>query len=150
MAKGWHSSPKAALHPRIAAATSGSSCAVVIFVITASRAAGKPLNFKSWSPPIRALAAVSLSRDPLADVGRTMSKLDALSFVDREELHGVTVDQLEFSELDGDDTAVIERGAKYVQVLACNPPNDTQHQTLASRKSVDSACHVTLARLVVQ
>jgi hypothetical protein len=101
-------------------------------------------------PPIRALAAVSLAPDPLADVGRTVSELDAVCFVDRQELQGITFDQREFSEFDGDDTTVVERGAKYVQIFSCNPPADVQHQALASRNSVDSARHVSLARPVVQ
>ena len=79
-----------------------------------------------------------------------MSELDAVCFVDRQELHDITVDQLEVGELDGDDTAILERGAKYVQVFSCNPPTDVQHQTLVSWKSVDSARHVSLARPVVQ
>src|SRR5580693_8447712 len=106
------------------------SCAVVIFVINVSWAASKLLNLKLWSQPIRALAAVSLSRDPLADVGRTVSELNAVCFVDRQELHRITVDQLEFSKLDGDKTSVLERGATYVQVVPCNPPTDVQYQTL--------------------
>jgi hypothetical protein len=79
-----------------------------------------------------------------------MSKLDAVCFVNRQELHSISVDQLEFSEFDGDDTSFLERGAKYVQVFPCNPPTDAQHQTVVRRKSVDSARHVSLARPVVQ
>jgi len=96
------------------------------------------------------LAAVALSPDPFADVGRTVSELDAVCFVDRQELHGITVDQLEFSELDGDDTAILDRGAKYVQIFLSNPPADLQHETLVSRNSVDSAGHVSLTRAIVQ
>ena len=47
-----------------------------------------------------------------------MSELDATCFVDRQEPHGITVDQLEFREVDGDDAAVLKRGAKYVQIFS--------------------------------
>src|SRR5690348_17060832 len=99
---------------------------------------------------MRALAAGSLSRDPFADVGRTVSELDAVRLVSRQEFHGVTVDQLEFSKLDCGDIAVVERGAKHVKVFPCNSPTDLQHQTLDGRNSFDSPSHVSLARPVVQ
>jgi hypothetical protein len=101
-------------------------------------------------PANNALAVVSLSRDPFADVGRTVSEFDAVRFVDRQEFHTVTVDQLEFGKFDGDDTAVVERGAKHIKVIPCNPPTDVQHQTSVSRNSVDSPRHVSLARPVVR
>jgi hypothetical protein len=52
-----------------------------------------------------------------------------------------SLDQLEFSELDGDDTAVLERGAKYVQIFRCEPTADVKDETLFSRKSIDSPRH---------
>src|SRR5262245_5255698 len=90
------------------------------------------------------LVAVSLSRDPFADIGRAVSEFDAVRFDDRQELHSLSVDQLEFGQLDGDDTAVLERGAKYIQFFPCNPSTDVQHRTLGGRKSVDSERHFNL------
>jgi hypothetical protein len=88
-----------------------------------------------------ALAAASLSRDPFADVGRTVSECDAIRFAEGQEFHRITVNQLDFREFDGDDTDFLERGPKDFQVFPCNPPTDAESNTLLNPKSVDSARH---------
>ena len=75
-----------------------------------------------------------------------MSEFDAIRFVEGQEFHSITVDQLDFRELDGDDTAFLERGAKDFQVFPCNPPTDAENGTLFNRKSVDSAGHRAACR----
>ena len=68
-----------------------------------------------------------------------------LRFGERQECHRITVDQLDLRELDGDDTAFLERGAKDLQVIPCDPPTDAQNDTLFNRKPVDSAGHARVA-----
>jgi hypothetical protein len=58
-----------------------------------------------------------------------------------QKLHGVTADQLNLSEFEGDDSASIERSANDVQIFLCEPTADVKHQTLFIRKSIDSARH---------
>ena len=70
-----------------------------------------------------------------------MSEFDAIPFVEGQEFHGITVDQFDLCELDGDDTAFLQRGAKDIQVFPCNPTTDAKNDTLFNRKSVDSARH---------
>ena len=70
-----------------------------------------------------------------------MSELDAIRFVEGQQFHRSTVDQLDLRELDGDDAAFRERGAKDFQVFPCNPPTDAENDTLFNRKPVDSAGH---------
>ena len=41
--------------------------------------------------------------------------------------------------------AVLERGAKDLQVFPCNPPTDAESDTLFNRKAVDSARHGRVA-----
>ena len=74
-----------------------------------------------------------------------MRELDPARFGDGEEHHGITVDQLDFREVDGDDTALLERGAKDSQVVPGNPATDAQHDTPFDPDSVDSAGHRLVA-----
>ena len=67
--------------------------------------------------PLSALAAPSLLRDPLADVGRAVPEFDAFGFGLCQKLHSLTVDQLYLREIDGSDTASVERGANDLQAL---------------------------------
>ena len=77
------------------------------FVITASFAvSSRLLADNAVAPRHAALAALSLSRNPLADVGRTVPEFDAIRFGQRQERHGITVDQLDLREFEGDDIAV--------------------------------------------
>jgi hypothetical protein len=64
-----------------------------------------------------------------------------MRFVEGQQFHSSTVDQLDFREIDGDDTAVLERDAKDFHVFPCNPPTDAENNTLLNRKSVDSGRH---------
>ena len=74
-----------------------------------------------------------------------MSELDAIRFGECQEFHGITVDQFDLREVDGDDTAFLQRGAKDIQVFASNPTTDAQNDTLFNRKPVDSAGHGRVA-----
>lgn len=61
-----------------------------------------------------ALDTLSLSRDPLADISRTVSEFDAVRFGECQQLHSITVDQLDFREIESDHAAFFERGAKNI------------------------------------
>jgi hypothetical protein len=74
-----------------------------------------------------------------------VSELDATRLVERQELHGITIDELDLRELDGNDTALLERSAKDFQVLPGNPPTDAQNDTLFNRTPIDSASHARVA-----
>ena len=52
-----------------------------------------------------------------------------------EEFPGISIDQLDFRELDGDDTDLLERDAKDVEVFPCKPPSDAENKPLFNRKS---------------
>ena len=56
-----------------------------------------------------------------------MSEFDAIRFVEGQQFHRSTVDQLDLRELDGDDMAFRERGAKDFQVFPCNPTADAKN-----------------------
>src|SRR6185436_752744 len=58
---------------------------------------------------LAALAAALLSRHPFADVGRTVSELDATAFGAYQECHGITVGQFDLGEVESDDTANCRR-----------------------------------------
>ena len=62
-----------------------------------------------------------------------------------QECHGITVDQFDLREVDSDDTAFLERGAKDIQVFPGNPATDAKNDTLFNRESVDSAGHGRVA-----
>ena len=79
------------------------------------------------------LAARSLVRDPLADVGRAIPELDAFSFGLSQKLHSVAVHQLYLREFDSDDTASVERSANDLQIFRSEPTADVKEQTLLSR-----------------
>jgi hypothetical protein len=56
-----------------------------------------------------------------------------------------SVHQPDLGEFYGDDTALLERGAKDIQVVPADSPTDTQNDTLFGRKSVDPAGHPRVA-----
>ena len=91
--------------------------------------------------PRGALAALSLLREPLADVGRAAPEFDAVGFGLCQKPHSLTVDQLYLCEFDGGDTAFGERDAKDLQVFRGDSTADVKEQTVVSRQSVDSARH---------
>jgi hypothetical protein len=76
------------------------------------------------------LPALSLVRDPLADVSRTAPEFDALGFGLNQKLYSVTADQLQISEFDGDDSAPVKRDANYLQIFLREPSADVSDQTL--------------------
>ena len=87
------------------------------------------------------LAARSLVRDPLADVGRATPELDTFSFGLSEKLHSVAVHQLYLREFDSDDTASVERSANDLQIFRNESTTHVKEQTLFSPTPVDSASH---------
>ena len=119
------------------------------FVITVSFAAGSDCFAKTEFPAryfaALALAAVALSRHPFADVGRTVSELDAIPFGACQECHGIAVDQFDLCEVDSDDPAFLQRSAKDIQVFPRNPAADVKNDALFERKPVDSARHGCVA-----
>ena len=69
--------------------------------------------------PLCALAALSLFRDPIADVGRATPEFDAVGFSLPQKLHGFTADQIYLCKFDGDDAAFLECDANDHQVFRC-------------------------------
>ena len=53
-----------------------------------------------------ALTALSLSRDPLADVGGAMPEFDATGLSEYQQLHSITVNQLDLREIEGHYPAI--------------------------------------------
>jgi len=82
--------------------------------------------------PLSALAAPSLLRDPLADVGRAVPELDAFGFGLCQKRHSLTVDQVYIREIDGSDAASVERRANDLQSFRCDPTADVKDHTLFS------------------
>jgi hypothetical protein len=60
-----------------------------------------------------------------------------------EEFHGLSVDQIDVLEIDGNRTRfVLDYVAKYVHILFCNPATYAQrHHVVATDNSIDSAAH---------
>jgi hypothetical protein len=77
--------------------------------MTVSFAASSRLLFEKRGSRqiLAALAAASLARHPFADVGRTVSEFDAIPLGACQEFHGITVDQFDLCEVDGDNTAFL-------------------------------------------
>src|SRR4051812_10399673 len=86
------------------ASTTSASC-----VITVSFAAGSRLlaEKRVSCQVLAALAAASLSRHPFADVGRTVSEVDAIPFSAGQEHHDITVDQFDLREVDSGHTVFL-------------------------------------------
>jgi hypothetical protein len=84
-----------------------------------------------------------LSINPFPDVRWTVSQLDAPTFAERQEVHGIAVNEADLRKIDGEGAAfLIDRGTKDGNVLLCNPPADAQHHEIPLRRnSVDSAGH---------
>jgi len=74
-----------------------------------------------------------------------VSELDAVPFDAGQECHGITVGQVDLGEVESDDTAFFQRGAKDIQVFPRDPTADAKNDTLLERKSVDSARHDRVA-----
>ena len=70
-----------------------------------------------------------------------MSEADSLPFSAGQEHHGITADQFDLREVDGDDTVFLKRCAKDIQAFTGNPTADAKNDTLFIRKPVDSAGH---------
>jgi hypothetical protein len=70
-----------------------------------------------------------------------VSELDAIPFGACQECHGITVRQSHLREVESDDTAFLERGAKDSQVFPGNPATDAKNDTLFEQHPVDPACH---------
>ena len=68
------------------------------------------------------LAALSLVRDPLADIGRATPEFDAFGFGLNQKLHSVTADQLYLRKFDRDDSASVERDANEFQIFRSSRP----------------------------
>ena len=85
------------------------------------------------------------ARDPFPDIRGAVSEFDAPRFDEYQEVHRTAVDQADFREIDGDRAAfLIERRAKDVNVVPCNPTANAQHHKISlSQQSVDSAGHVS-------
>jgi hypothetical protein len=74
-----------------------------------------------------------------------VSEVDAIPFGACQERHGVTVGQVDLREVESDDTAFLQRGAKDIQVFPCNPTADAKNNTLFAQHSIDSASHGRVA-----
>ena len=87
------------------------------------------------------LTALPLVRNPFADIGWAAPQFDSFGFRPNKNLHSVTADQLYLCEVDGDDSASVERHANELKIFLCKPAANAKQQTLFSRKSVDSIRH---------
>jgi hypothetical protein len=74
-----------------------------------------------------------------------MCERDAIPLGASQESHGITIDQLDVRQVDGDDTAILQRVAQDIQVFPLNPTADAKHDTLFNREPVDSARHGRMA-----
>jgi hypothetical protein len=70
-----------------------------------------------------------------------VSEADSLPFSAAQEHHGITVDQFDLREVDGDDTVFLKRCAKDIQAFTGNPTADAKNDTVFIREPVDSAGH---------
>jgi hypothetical protein len=68
-------------------------------------------------------------------------KLGPARFTDREEHHGLSVDQLDFREVDCDNVVVVECLSKNVKLDAGDSSTHAKSDTSLDRKSVDPAGH---------
>ena len=102
-----------------------------------ANADSRPVHYRR----LRALAAFSFVRDPLADVGGTAPEFDAFSFGLCQKLYRVTVGQLYLCQFDGDDPVWVERSANDLQLFRRELTADVKDQTGFRRKSVDSERH---------
>jgi hypothetical protein len=88
----------------------------------------------------------ALSVNPLPDVRRTVPEFDAATFADRQEVHGIAVNEVGLRKVDREGAAfLVNRRSKHGNVILRNPPANAQHHdTPLSLKSVDSASHDAL------
>ena len=70
-----------------------------------------------------------------------MSEADSISFTAGQEHHGITVDQFDLREVDGDDMVFLKRCAKDIQASTGDPTADPKNDTVFIREPVDSASH---------
>src|SRR5262245_31533099 len=87
--------------------------------------------------------------DPFADVGRTVSELDAIRFGHGEQVHGIAVNQVDLIKIDGEEPALlIDCDTSDLAVVSCNPAENLEDvERPLSQHAVDSARHVRCALL---
>jgi hypothetical protein len=88
----------------------------------------------------------SLPVNPFPYVRRTVPEFDTPTFADREEGHGIAVNEVDLRKVDREGAAfMINRRAKDGNVILRNAPANAQHHDIPLRlKSVDSAGHKAL------
>jgi hypothetical protein len=70
-----------------------------------------------------------------------VSEADSLPFSAGKEHDGITVDQFNLGEVDGDDTVFLKCCVKNIQAFTGNPTADAKNDTVFIREPVDSAGH---------
>jgi hypothetical protein len=70
-----------------------------------------------------------------------VSELDAIPFGACQDCHGIPVSQFDLREVESDDTAFLQRGAKDIQVFPGDPTTDAKNDIPFNQHSVDSARH---------
>ena len=88
-----------------------------------------------------AVTAPSLSRDPLADVCGAVPEFDPAGLSEYQQLHGITVNQLDLREIEGHNPAIPQLHANDLQVIGGESTADAQGHTAFNRESIDSAGH---------
>jgi hypothetical protein len=88
----------------------------------------------------------SLSVNPFPYVRRTVPEFNAPTLAERQEVHGLAVNEADLRKVDSEGAAfLINRITKDAHVVLRNPPADAQHRQISlRRKSVDSAGHRAL------
>ncbi len=59
-----------------------------------------------------------------------MPEFDAVPFGAFQDFHGITVDQFDLGEIESDDTTVLQRDAKDIQVFSGDPTADAKNDTV--------------------
>jgi hypothetical protein len=98
----------------------------------------------AFIPRSSSVPTLHFSRDPFADIRRTIAKLGSSELAARKEFHGFAIEEKNVLEIDGNPPRLPRyQGAKHVHMVCGNPATDPQNnQVLPINQSVDSAIHV--------
>jgi hypothetical protein len=83
-------------------------------------------------------------RDPLTDIGRTISEFGSACLAESKEFHGFPVDKKHIFEIDGEAARFLfQHAPKHIDMFSCDPAAYEQHHAIViANDSVDSAAHL--------